>query len=97
MLERGCGGKMILTCTKLAALYTKGAKGLPADAAKAEQVLRDACQNNDVGSCTELGKLLENNDLGIARGFYEDACARTKFPPLCKSAERLGGGASKGP
>lgn len=97
VLERGCGGKMILTCTKLAALYTKGAKGLPADAAKAEQVLRDACQNNDVGSCTELGKLLENNDLGIARGFYEDACARTKFPPLCKSAERLGGGASKGP
>lgn len=97
VLERGCADKLTLTCVDLAALHAKGAKGIPADAAKAEKILRDACDKNDVGACNELGKQLEKNDLGIARAFYEDACARTKFPPLCKSAERLGGGAKKAP
>jgi uncharacterized protein len=97
VLERGCSDKRTLTCVRLAALHAKGGgKGLPADPAKAEKILRDACSANDVAACTELGKQLERNDLGIARGFYEDACARTKFPPLCQAADRLGGGASKG-
>lgn len=94
VLERGCADRITMTCVDLAALHAKGAKGLPADAAKAEKILRDACDAKDVGACTELGKQLEKNDLGIARAFYEDACARTNFPPLCKSAERLGGKAS---
>lgn len=94
VLERGCSDKRSLTCVDLAALHAKGAKGLPADAAKAEKILRDACDRRDVGACGELGKQLEKNDLGIARAFYEDACTRTKFPPLCKSAERLGGKAT---
>ena len=38
-----------------------------------------------------LGKQLEGTDKGIARAFYEDACTRTKFPPLCRASEKLGG------
>jgi TPR repeat protein len=91
VLLRGCSDRIRMTCVDLSAFYAKGAKGMPKDAAKAEKVLRDACDKNDVSSCGELGKQLEKNDLGIARAFYEDACARTRFPPLCKSAERLGG------
>jgi len=94
MLLRGCSDRLRMTCVDLSAFYAKGAKGMPKDAAKAEKVLRDACDKNDVSSCNELGKQLEKNDLGIARAFYEDACARTRFPPLCKSAERLGGKAA---
>jgi TPR repeat protein len=97
ILERGCSEKFGMTCIDLAALYTKGAKGIPKDPAKAEKILRDACGRNDPNACIELGKQLEKSDLGIARGFYEEACERTKFPPLCKSAERLGGKASAPP
>jgi TPR repeat protein len=100
VLERGCAEKRNFTCVALAALHAKGAKGLEPNPAKAEQLLRDACGRNDANACAELGKQLEKSDLGIARAFYEDACARTKFPPLCTSAERLGGkatGPSSGP
>jgi TPR repeat protein len=91
ILQRGCADRNNMTCVELSAFYAKGAKGIPKDDAKAEKILRDACDRKDPNSCTELGKQLEKNDLGIARAFYEDACARTKFPPLCNSAERLGG------
>lgn len=94
VLQRGCTERLSMTCVQLSAFYAKGAKGMPKDAAKAEKVLRDACDRRDVSACGELGKQLEKNDLGIARAFYEDACTRTRFPPLCKSAERLGGKAT---
>ncbi|MCA9651326.1 MAG: sel1 repeat family protein [Myxococcales bacterium] len=91
VLERGCSDHRRFTCVELSAIHAKGAKGLKKDPAKAEQILRRACDDKDVSSCTALGKQLEAVDQGIARAFYEDACTRTRFPPLCRSSEKLGG------
>ncbi len=91
VLERGCSGKRRLTCVDLATLLEEGAKGLPKDPAEADKILRHACDEKDITACTAVGKRLEKHDKGIARAFYEDACARTRFPPLCTSAEKLGG------
>ena len=95
-LERGCdpSATTLTTCPELADLYLKGAKGVKKDAAKAEQLLRDACDaKGPMGteSCKSLGAVLESRDKGIARGFYAAKCEEKKTKALCDAATRLGG------
>jgi len=95
-LERACdpSGFMHLGCADLATLYMRGGKGMKKDRARGEALLRESCDGKGMGasqSCEALGALLEKQDRGIARGFYEAKCDGGKRRSMCEAAERLGG------